>query len=753
MGRWRLSGFGVARSVGQVVPVAAWLVLLWGTAVPGRALVGSEAALCVVTVAAALSSWARALRNPADRASSCCMAIGLSGYALGFVVLFTVSMGEGGGPLGLNYSDCFSLVLYPAGYVSLLLLTRSRVRSWRSSALLDGAIVALAASAVAVSWAAATYPTLLVGSPLDVVYALAYPVGGATLLVAALTGVAMTRWKLDASWVLILLGFGVMTIGDAIYGVQSAAGTFRFGTPVDAAYTAGPVFVALAAWRRTEPSLARTGNAAVAMAVPGAATVIALVLLVIDHYSPLPTVAVLLSAAAVLVAVGRTAFFLRQERQLAEVRRDAETDQLTGLPNRRALLAALRSRLVTDWASTDLLLIDLDGFKEVNDTLGHAAGDRLLAEIADRLSAAAPNSTVSRLGGDEFAVLVDVHETDPLLLAEAIRSELRRTLVIDGCRLTVGASVGVAETAAESVPERLTPEELLRRADVALYRAKRLKTGVETWSPVLDVGARDRLELLAELRVALTSDDQIVVHHQPQVDPRTRAVVGVEALVRWQHPRRGLLAPGAFLDALEQAGLLPRLTTRVLDLVVGHQRSALLAGAAPPVSVNLSALDLLDQDFARRVDRLLRDHAVPASCLRFEVTEGVVMSDPDRILATLHEIEALGIGLSLDDYGTGLSSLSYLRSLPVTELKIDRSFVQRVTSDPATALIVSSTIALAHGLGLTVVAEGVEDEQTLEALVDADCDVVQGYLLGRPAAVSSPPPVPSQRVAVELARA
>lgn len=728
----------------QLTVAAAWLLLLWDVMVPRHALVSAETGLCLVTLAAALCCWLRAAAVAADRVVWSWMAVGLSGYAVGFVILFTVSMGEAGGPLGLNYSDCASLLLYPAGYAALLLLTRARVGSWQSSALLDGAIVALAASAVAVTWAATTYPSLLVGSTLNIVYALAYPVGGATLLVAALTGLAMTRWRIDSTWTFVLLGWAVMTVGDAIYGIQSAAGTFRFGTPVDAAFTAGPVLVAFAAWRMPARALRRTGNAAVAMIVPGVATLVALVLLVMDHVTRIPTIAIGLSAGAVVAAVGRTAFFLRQERQLVQSRRDAETDYLTGLPNRRALLAMLRARLTLDWSNVELLLVDLDGFKEVNDTLGHASGDRLLVEIADRLRTGAGDG-VARLGGDEFAIVLAVSDGEPLERARALRELVDGALLIDGCQVSVGASIGLAGAGADAAPERLTPEELLRRADVALYRAKSQHSGIETWSPALDTGARDRLELLAELRLALASDDQIVVHHQVQVHPGTREVLAAEALVRWEHPRRGLLAPGAFLPAVEQAGLLPQLTLRVLELVLRHQALALRVGPTPPVSVYVGAPDLLLPDFASRVAGLLARHAVPAACLRIEVTEGVVMSDAERILATLYELRELGVTLSLDDYGTGLSSLSYLRSLPVDELKIDRSFVQRLTTDPATALIVASTISLAHGLGLRVVAEGVEDEQTLAALVVAGCDLVQGYLTGRPAACAPPGLIPHPR--------
>ena len=732
----RLAGRGLSLPRAcQAAVCLAWLVLLADTLLTGFA-VNERILLCAVTVAAAVNCWCRAVTHRAERAVWSVMAIGFTGYAGGFVILFFISMGEGAGPFGLNLSDCASLLLYPAGYAALLLLTRARVRSWQTSAVLDGGVVALAASAVAVTWAAWAYPTLLVGNAVNVIYALAYPVGGATLLVVALTGLAMTRWQLDATWALVLLGLAVMTVGQAIYGNASAAGTFRFGSPVDAVYTAGPVLVSLAAWRQPSRSLQKDGNAPVAMVVPGLATLIALAVLLLDHRSAVPTAAVALAGGAILVAVFRTAAFFRQERQLAESRRQAQTDDLTGLPNRRALLELITPRLTGEGGAVGLLLIDLDGFKEVNDTLGHAAGDRLLIEIADRLRLV--DGSVARLGGDEFALLVGSEVTDLPAYAADVRQLITAATTIDGCRVSVGASIGIS-TAEPPVADRtavLTAGELLRRADVALYRAKHLRSGVEPWLPALDNGARDRLGLVVELRAALASPDQIVVHYQPKVAPRTGVVQAQEALVRWQHPRRGLLAPGAFLDVVEQAGLLPQLTRRVLDLVLTEQSRAGLG--APPVAVNVSAEDLVDPDFAGRVAAQLLARGLDAGCLRIEVTETVVMSDPDRILDTLTRLQSLGLGLSLDDYGTGLSSLSYLRSLPVDELKIDRSFVRHMTTDPASALIVGSTISLAHGLGLRVVAEGVEDVETLEALADAGCDLVQGYLTGRPAPVDAP---------------
>ena len=729
-----------SRAGWQVVPVVAWILLLANSLAPQELRADPRLTLCLVTLLSAAGCWARACL-PAQRVVWALMAFGLSGYAVGFLVLFTVSQGEGGGPWGLNYSDCASLLLYPAGYASLILLAHSRIRSWTPAALLDGGIVALAASSLAVGWVARTSPALLDGGPLDNVYAFAYPVGAATLLVVTVTGLAATQWQVDRVWALLALGFAVMAVGQGVYGFSAAAGNFRFGSPLDAVYTAGPVLICLAAWRRPENVPRRAAGGNVAVAVPAVATLAALIVLLADHERRVPTAAVALAGAAILLAVCRILLSWRQERQLAESRLEAQTDELTGMPNRRALLERVRVVIARNAPDTYVVLLDLDGFKEVNDTLGHAAGDRLLLEFSDRLRVVA-GDRVARLGGDEFAFVLEAGTADPAVLVGQLRQAVSDVAVVDGCRISVRVSLGLAQVVPTGSGPAPAPAELLRRADVARHRAKALRTGVETWSSQLDDGARDRLALLAELRSALDAPDQIVVFYQPQVEPVSGAVLAMEALVRWQHPRRGLLAPGAFLDTLEQAGLMPELTRRVLDLVATEQARHQVSGSVVlPVSVNVGAGDLLDPHFANSTAARLARFALAPSCLRIEVTEGVVMTDPERILTTLHQLEALGIALSLDDYGTGLSSLAYLRLLPVDELKIDRSFISRMSTDPASALIVGSTIALAHGLGLRVVAEGVEDAETLTALSAAGCDLVQGYLLGRPA--PGGPPVPA----------
>jgi diguanylate cyclase len=412
------------------------------------------------------------------------------------------------------------------------------------------------------------------------------------------------------------------------------------------------------------------------------------------------------------------------------VKQQARTDELTGLANRRALL--LEGERVLASASARhpaaLLLLDLDGFKEVNDSLGHHAGDQLLRQMGPRLQAGLrPGDLLARLGGDEFAVLIPEGGLDEAQArAERLREIVLAPFTVEGVRLHVGVSIGVATA---PVPAA-TVIELLRCADVAMYAAKAGREGVHVYVPDPQGGTGDRLRTMEELRTALESDE-LVVYLQPQIDLADGRVAGSEALVRWNHPTRGLLSPAQLLPAAEQAGLLRPLTDTVLEL-------ALTAAArwwprrAVPVSVNLSAANVSDLDLPGKVAQALMRHGLPPEALTLELVEDTLMADPERGRAVLGELRRLGVRTSIDDYGTGYSSLAYLRHLPADELKLDRSLTADVGADSRAAAIVEHTVALAHALGLRLVAEGVEDDATGAVLAALGCDVAQGYAIARP---------------------
>ncbi|GAA4656029.1 cyclic Di-GMP phosphodiesterase RmdB [Streptomyces chumphonensis] len=415
---------------------------------------------------------------------------------------------------------------------------------------------------------------------------------------------------------------------------------------------------------------------------------------------------------------------------IARVRAEEQLrDPLTGLPNRMWLMERTWTALDDadrQQARSALVLIDLDRFRSVNDTLGHLAGDRLLLQIADRLRIALPRGAeAARLGGDEFAVLLPLaaSATSAQRVARTLVSALSCPLHLDGLSLVLEASAGVAV-----FPDHaLEAEGLLRRADVAMYEAKRDRSGVEVYDAARDGNTPDRLGLLGDLRRALDAGE-VQLHYQPKVRFDGQ-VTGLEALVRWVHPERGRVPPDVFIAIAETSGLMPRLTEYVLETALSQVARWRAAGLRVPVAVNVSPRDVHTPGFAGAVAARLARHGVPAGALQLEITEHVLLEDPQQAADTLAGLTGHGVKMSLDDFGTGYSSLVHLRKLPVSELKIDRSFVARLAVDDQDAAIVRCTVDLAHSLGLLVVAEGVEDDETWERLRDLGCDAVQGWLV------------------------
>jgi len=425
---------------------------------------------------------------------------------------------------------------------------------------------------------------------------------------------------------------------------------------------------------------------------------------------------------------------LKSKERGEELQRRATTDELTGLANRERFRARLDERIAT--AKTDdqrfgVMLLDLDRFKEINDTLGHHFGDELLRDLGPRLAeAVGPEGLVARLGGDEFAVLPgeNTADADELeAMARRLMACIQQPVGVEEMMLEVGVSIGIARFPRDGHD----PHSLLRSADVAMYAAKEAHSGCKVYAAALDRHSVRRLSVLSEFRRALDSDE-IVVFYQPIMHMDGKSPQGAEALVRWQHPELGLLPPSDFMPIVEQTGLIGPLTRHVLERAVAQCAAWRHADQDLVVSVNLSVRNLLDPDLAPLISDLLRIYRFTPSALELEITESMLMSDPDRSLVTLTRLSQLGVGLSVDDYGTGYSSLANLRRLPIDELKIDRSFVSPMLSDESDLIIVRSTINLGHDLGLTVVAEGVEDEATLHRLEGLGCDLAQGYHFSKP---------------------
>ena len=420
-------------------------------------------------------------------------------------------------------------------------------------------------------------------------------------------------------------------------------------------------------------------------------------------------------------------------RRQAEINRhQALHDALTGLPNRvlfqdrvrLATLAAHRGR-----GELAVLVMDLNRFKEINDTLGHAAGDRFLVEAAGRLTGTLRGAdSIARLGGDEFAMLLQNTGPDSVVAAAArIVEAFDAPFMLEGLPLQMEASIGVAMYPAHATDV----EGLIQRADVAMYNAKRDNSGWAMYDRAADRNELGRLSLISELRRAL-DERELILHYQPQIGLRTGRVIAVEALVRWQHPTRGMIGPDAFIDVTQETSLIKPFTLYVIDEALRQCREWDEEGRRLAVAVNVSTRNLIDTDFPDQVGALLSKWDIDPARLELEITETAIVADMFRMRGVLERLGAMGLRLSVDDFGTGYTSLGYLRRLPINELKIDRSFVANMTTSEEDAVIVRTTIDLGRNLGLEVVAEGVEDPDVFRSLEELGCDVAQGYLMSRP---------------------
>jgi diguanylate cyclase (GGDEF)-like protein len=630
-------------------------------------------------------------------------------------------------------SDAFWLASYPCFYAAIVLGARRQMRHAHASLWLDGLVGGLAFGALAASVVLQAVLGSIGGSPAAVATNLAYPLAD-VLLLGFLVGIfALSGWRPGRRWLTMAAGMCLLFVGDSIFLYEVAKGLYGAGNFVDPLWPAAMFTLGFAAWQRPAEARRLAVQGERMLVLPSLFMLIAVGVLIVDHLYHLNPVAVGLAVATLLVVMVRTALAFRELGSLSESRREARTDELTGLPNRRFFLRQLETALsaaAEAGASVPLLLVDLDHFKELNDTLGHRVGDQLLEQIGSRLrDSITESATVARLGGDEFAVLLAVGST--LAEAEQAAVDLRAALVapmaLEDITLRVDASVGIA-----AYPQHAqTGVELLQRADIAMYQAKASHTGHELYAAERDGLTRARLTLVAELRDAIEFR-RLTLHYQPKADLASGAITSVEALVRWPHPTRGLIPPSEFLPMAEHTGLMRALTLDVLDQALEQCSRWQGEGLPISVAVNLSAANLLDLEFDADVAHLLTRWNVQPERLELEITEDVLMADPTRARDVLERLRGLGVTIALDDFGTGYSSLAYLKQLPVDTLKIDQAFVTNLLNDPDDDAIVRAIIALAQSLGLHTVAEGVEDADTWRLLAHLNCDLAQGYHLCRP---------------------
>ncbi|TFC93399.1 MULTISPECIES: EAL domain-containing protein [Cryobacterium] len=622
-------------------------------------------------------------------------------------------------------SDFGYAVFFALMMAVLAILLRRRLRGMVWSVVLDSTIGVLGTTSVlAVLLGPVANALDAAGANTAISTAVAYPLFN-LLLVAVVVAVTTSQGPVAGRrWILLVFGLLIFTATGLVFIMLKS--NYVLGTPLDAGWAVGLALIALWADAASRPSVAQnsSSHSLAALAMPAVSTAAGLGVLLLASQTAVSPLAVGLAAATMALAAVPLV-----SRQMA-LRRQARTDELTGLPNRRALYAEVSRRLTADTRpKRALLLLDLDRFKEVNDSLGHDAGDRLLVQVGRRLQLGlGPGELLARLGGDEFAILLEHSEQAQ---AETVAAKLRATLAqpftLEGISLQTSVSIGIA----------LYPDQgddltaLLRKADMAMYKAKSTHSGHHVYRSVDNRHGDARLRTLQELRLALT-EDQLILHYQPKINLKNGSVSGVEALVRWQHPERGLLFPDQFLTLVEEAGLMHALTQEVLRKALDQSVLWAAQGRTLTVAVNLSASSLIDGDLPERVGTMLSARDLPATVLMLEITEDFLMADRDRARDILTRLRASGIKISVDDFGTGYSSLAYLRDLPIDELKLDQSFVFPMADDARAAALVASTIDLAHGLGLKMVAEGVENGVSYDELVRYGCDFAQGYFMSRP---------------------
>ncbi len=665
------------------------------------------------------------------------LGLGILSWSIGDTVLAAESAG-GATPSVPSLADLFWLGFYPIFYVALVLLARRHLGRVGPATFLDGAVAGLGAAALCACFAFNTILHSVGGSPTTVATDLAYPIGDLLLLMLAVGGTAMISGRKDPQWILIACAIGCTAVGDTFNLFASSGATSHLGVIVNGvAWPVAILLISAAVWVRPRQASSLLRNGAPGFLLPGLGACAGLVILLVDTLHQVTPVAIGLATATLLIVGVRLTLSVRSLRLLTEKRhRQAITDDLTGLGNRRQLFNLLDA-FFADHADPEtverrlsLLYVDLDHFKEINDSFGHSAGDELLRQLGPRLMThLRATDTLVRVGGDELAVLVmDTDATYAATVAQRIIDELERPFALDALSVRVGASIGIANAPADASDSA----SLLRCADLAMYRAKVGPLPYETYQHELDDDG-NRLRLVDELREAIL-DGRLEVHYQPQVDLVTGQVSAMEALVRWPHPRLGLIPPLDFIPLAEEAGLMHSLTAFVLERAVAQCAAWRAAGETVTVSVNVAATNLLDSGFSQSVMTALARHNLPPEFLILEITETMIIRDFDMCKPVIEQMRALGLGVSIDDFGAGVTSLAHLGSLAVSELKLDRSFLTRLaTGDTERNLaLVRATIALGHKLNMRVVAEGIEDVDALNLLAALGCDLAQGYFTGRP---------------------
>ncbi len=678
---------------------------------------------------------ARGLTRRPGRAMALTLGAGLLMWSLGDIVLTIESQG-GGTPPTPSLADAFYLGFYPLSYVAIVIFMRGEVRKLATPSWLDGAVAGVGTASACAAFVFERVLHLSGENVIGTATNLAYPIGDLLLLSLIVGGSVVMSGRRKAPWLLLAAGIAINAVGDTANLFGASFGGSELGVILNAiAWPTSILILSMSVWLRQRPTNPLIIQKPSGFVIPGLSAACALVVLFVGNLHETSRLALGLATAALLLVGIRLVVSVRGMRALSQERRQQSvTDELTGLGNRRCLYTVLDAffaeydEKAVRLRSLAFLFLDLDHFKEINDTFGHTAGDKLLRQLGPRLSSCLRETDLLiRLGGDEFVVLLVDGDADyATTVAQRLTDCLAEPFVLDAVRARVGASIGIALAPTDATDST----SLLWCADVAMYRAKLGGTPFAIYQPDLDKSG-DRLLLLEELRTAI-DEHQLVLHYQPQLDLMTGEVVAVESLLRWAHPRLGIVPPLEFLPLAEEAGLMGAITTLVLNDALEQCAAWINAGTPLSVSVNVSPTNLLEPRFVDLVRELLDRHQVPASALVLEITETCVISDFDRSQRVIQELWDLGIVVSVDDFGAGFTSLAHLGSLAVKELKLDRVFITGLINGDSGRDLIRATIDLGHALGMRIVAEGIEDYATLELLSDLGCDLGQGYFISKP---------------------
>lgn len=686
----------------------------------------------VLEAGLAAACLARGLTGRAERGASIALGAALLAWALGNLLGSLQSTTS-----DASAADAISLAFYPLAALACVLLVRPELARLRASVWLDGTVAALGSAAVCFAFALDTV-VHSDGSSSALAAVLTAALGGTVLLSLGLA-VVVTVPRQRFRTLPFAGGTLLVAIGGIVLLHQSPTALHQAGRPVELLWPAAMIAMTGALWTRPQRSAPSPRTDALSRKIILTVVLVAApVILVLGNLQRVNAIALALAAATLMVAATRMAISLREQRALNDSRQHlAQTDELTGLGNRRRLLDELEQALaalpegVSPTTGVALLLIDLDHFKEINDSFGHQTGDALLRQIGPRIrQVVRRNDLVARLGGDEFAVLLyGADAFKATAVARRITTLLQQPIDVSTASLHVGASIGVA-----LAPEHAyTAHDLIRCADIAMYRAKSERGSFDVYEAALDDEA-DRFVLIEDLRIAM-EDGSLALHYQPQIDLRTGEVVTVEALLRWPHPTQGLIPPEHLLALAEESGLIHSLAAWVFEQAVADCAAWRRQGHQAAVAVNLLATDLLDSSLPQRVGGLLAHAGLPAGALVLEIKEGMVVADLTRSKRVIQSLTDAGILVSIDDFGTGFSSISHLNDLAVGEIKLDRTFTSRVQVAEANARdegLIRSIIDLGHALGLRVVAEGIERLDFVPVLAALGCDTGQGYAIQAP---------------------